>query len=134
VKTATAIHPRQRGSLRRASLAIVALLAVAQVGAFLHFSLVRHAFSSQTSTLVHCGEEAPACPRGQERTPPISRHETCEVFAALHQAASHSACTPSLGAPDFVVQVCVGVPPEGVVVTPWALYLLAPSQPPPAVA
>jgi hypothetical protein len=132
VRPANIIYRQQCTSLRAAALAMVTLLAMAQVGALLHFSLVEHAFSLRTGTLVHCDAEAPAGPRHDES--PGSRHETCEVSAALHQAASPSVPLPSLVAPDSTVHHCVRVPEDEIVIQAWARYLLAPSHSPPSTA
>ncbi len=111
---------------------MVALLAMAQVGAAAHFVLVHHAVSLATGGLVHCGDDDP--PGSENHGPSDDRHQRCEIFALLCQASNVAGSTPTIEAPDVVVQESTYGPPDRGVIESWPIFMLAPSQPPPAGA
>lgn len=126
-----ASRPR-RTSVRTLGLAMVVLLAMAQVGAALHFTLVRHALSPGTGLLVHC-DDLTAPPPNHGTTPPSS-HETCEIFAVLCQATAVSSPTPALAVPDVAIHDWAAAPTDRDAARPWPIFMLAPSHSPPRLA
>jgi hypothetical protein len=120
-----------RKSMRMVGLATVVLLALAQVGAFVHFALVGHALSLDTGTLVHCDYNVSPSPN--DRTPPSSRHETCEIFAVLCQASTIASPVPTVATPDVVIHAWPRVPDDEALINPWPIYMLAPSHSPPGM-
>lgn len=123
---------RLRTSMRTLGLAMVVLLAMAQVGAALHFTLVRHALSPQAGALVHCDDLA--APGPSDLPARRGSHETCEVFAVLCQATTVSTPTPALAAPDVAIHDWALAPTHRDVVRPWTIFMLAPSHSPPLLA
>jgi hypothetical protein len=136
MRIATAHHGSERRllrtSMRTFGLAMVVLLAMAQVGAALHFTLVRHALSPQAGVLIHCDELAAPGPSGGSA--PRGSHETCEVFAVLCQATTVSTPTPTLAAPAVANHDWAPAPPPRDGVRPWPIFMLAPSHSPPLLA
>jgi hypothetical protein len=122
----------ERTSLRTLALGMVVLLALTQVGAALHFALVRHALSPGASVLVHCDDHATPGP-GNER-PPRRSHETCEVFAVLCQATNVSSPTPALVAPSIAIHEWPPSTTGTDTARTWPIFMLAPSNSPPGLA
>jgi hypothetical protein len=126
-------EPRLRcTSLRTLGLAMVVLLAMTQVGAALHFELVRHALSPVSGALVHCSD--PTAPASDHAPPPRDSHKSCEVFAVLSQATNVGTPAPTLGAPSIAVHDWAATPTDRDVVKPWPIFMLAPSHSPPGLA
>lgn len=119
-----------REALRRVGWAMVVLLAMAQVGAAAHFVLVRHALSLGQAGLIHCGDgDSP-----DSKKAPLSHHEGCEIFAVLCQASSVATLAPQVDAPDAVIRSWAQSGSDHDVIRAWPLFMLAPSQSPPAGA
>jgi hypothetical protein len=117
---------------RGIATATVLMLLLVRVVAIIHVGLVPHWLSSETGGFVHSTHGS--LPHEQDEAPPLreSAGEECMAFAVLSQASN-------VAAPLEVAVVSMELPGRLPVVhestpaaSPWALYRLAPSRPPPA--
>ena len=123
---------RRATSTRTLGLAMVVLLAMTQVGAALHFALVRHAVSPVSGAIVHCSE--PTAPVSDHAPPLNDAHTSCEVFAVLFQATTVNAPTPTIGVPSLAARPWAPSPTTMNVVIPGPIFMLAPSHSPPGLS
>jgi hypothetical protein len=123
---------RRTTSTRTFGLAMVVLLAMTQVGAALHFALVRHAVSPVSGAIVHFGD--PTAPASDHAPPTNDAHTACEVFAVLFQATTVNTPTPTVGVASLAARPWAPSPTAMNVVMPWPIFMLAPSHSPPVLA
>ena len=122
----------RHNSMRTVGLAMAVLLAMAQAGALVHFALVGHALSLATGTLIHSDHDI--APSPSDGTPTHSRHETCEIFAVLHQAVTVESPVLTVATPDVVIHDWPRVFDDRDRVSAWPMYRVAPSHSPPGLA
>lgn len=129
--------PRRLGvsiGKRATGTAVVALLLLAQVLAFLHFTLVDHSISPVTGRLVHRTHGHCHEPRdtGDHQPIPETPDDECQILAVLHQTATVSLPGLHVVAPAVVSDLALLPSAGDSQVQQRALFRLAPSRSPPS--